>query len=511
MADDNKAHTAISFHEAAVAAIEAQKERLVRQVTLLQSKRAYHLSAIRYYKGLITLARRLPPEVLTYIFQICIDLGYPRTPLNVSGVCSEWRKAALAPTLWSNIVVDPDSDERSLQRRIKFRLDRSGLAPLSISLSLSRSAVFMNVLAMLMQHTHRWSSLYLTAESSQEVDHFLGIFGRASFPLLSNIGLRLSFTGGEVPLGVDLQEPPLAFGDAPRLNRLSFHAIIPQSGLFYESLSLLKITSLILATTPRHQDVELLRLFTCLPLLQTLILKSKISIVDGDIGTIAEPVHLSWLRKLDITGEIEMLNLLPFIQTETLSHLHLRAVVPVSEEEQVQGSLADCLHSFIATQGHALEYFELHGFYLSAVHMSSYFTHLPNLVELQLHDSDISDEAIRLFSGPDACCPKLSKLDFRWCGQVTGKAMVSMVQNRLRGSHNLHSINEVTLIHCSFVQEADVLDLAALTICRLLGKPDDYCRGSTCCQNERYRQRLQLRQMFGVGGRVRKLTKNLIL
>lgn len=35
--------------------------------------------------------------------------------------------------------------------------------------------------------------------------------------------------------------------------------------------------------------------------------------------------------------------------------------------------------------------------------------------------------------------------------------------------------------------------------------------GSTCCQNERYRQRLQLRQMFGVGGRVRKLTKNLIL
>ncbi len=489
MADDDKAHIAISLHEAAVTAIEAQKERLVRQVTLLQSKGAYHLSAIRYYKGLITLARRLPPEVLTYIFQICIDLGYPRTPLNVSGVCSEWRKAALAPTLWSNIVVDPDSDERSLQRRIKFRLDRSGLAPLSISLSLGRSAVFLNVLAMLMQHTHRWASLYLTAESLHEVDHFLGIFGRASFPLLSNIGLRVPFTGGEVPLGVDLQELPLVFGDAPRLNRLSFHGIIPQSGLFYESLSSLKITSLILATTPRHRDLELLRLFASLPLLQTLILKSNISVVDGDIGTTVEPAHLSYLRRLDITGEIEMLHLLPFIQTETLSHLHLRAVVHVSGEVQVQGSLADCLRSFIATQGHALEYLELHGFYLSAVHMSSYFTHLPSLMELQLHDSDISDEAIHLLSGPDACCRRLSKLDFRWCGQVTGKAVVSMVQNRLHESHNLHPIDEVTLIHCSFVQEADVLDLAALTICRLVGKPDDYCRKfylHCCCHCRMY-------------------------
>ncbi|KAF8974214.1 hypothetical protein BDZ97DRAFT_1772425, partial [Flammula alnicola] len=39
--------------------------------------------------------------------------------------------------------------------------------------------------------------------------------------------------------------------------------------------------------------------------------------------------------------------------------------------------------------------------------------------------------------------------------------------------------NEITLINCSFVKEEDIMDLAQMTVCRLIhGGQDDFCSKS---------------------------------
>jgi len=126
---------------------------------------------------------------------------------------------------------------------------------------------------------------------------------------------------------------------------------------------------------------------------------------------------------------------------------------------------------------------------------------LPHLRELRLHESDISDSIIQQFHGPEGFCPLLERIDLRWCGQVTGRALFDLVENRLHSTHSggrsnmlpvVNTITALTVINCPFVKEQEVLGLAQAIVCRVVMGSSDYCHTLGCCQNERYRKRLQL-------------------
>jgi len=90
--DRNAVEQLIQIERAHSTAIEQEMEALLTSVRRLQFKKAVHESQIRHYQGLITMARRLPPELLAAIFELCVDDGWTRMPLVASGVCTEWRK-----------------------------------------------------------------------------------------------------------------------------------------------------------------------------------------------------------------------------------------------------------------------------------------------------------------------------------------------------------------------------------------------------------------------------------
>ncbi|KAF8974216.1 hypothetical protein BDZ97DRAFT_1911423 [Flammula alnicola] len=107
--DVDVVHQAISQHQDAIVSLDTEIEGFMRTIRQLQYQKQKHLAEIRQCKGMITLAKRLPPEILASIFEECVHDGWTRTPLIVSHVCSSWRMAATIPTVWSHVYVNLDA------------------------------------------------------------------------------------------------------------------------------------------------------------------------------------------------------------------------------------------------------------------------------------------------------------------------------------------------------------------------------------------------------------------
>ncbi|EMD41018.1 hypothetical protein CERSUDRAFT_80667 [Gelatoporia subvermispora B] len=169
-----------------------------------------------------------------------------------------------------------------------------------------------------------------------------------------------------------------------------------------------------------------------------------------------------------------------------------------------QQPIGPSLQAFIEGSLPPLELLELHDIDLSPEAFAAVFSALPTLRELRLHESSISDGTLQLLSAPHGLCPRLTRLDLRWCGLMSGRALVELVRSRnivdlehgAAPSAIADPIAEIGVINCCFVRERDVLDLAGLTVCRVvMRETDDYCRSCDCCGNKRYRTRFRLRHM----------------
>jgi len=151
-------HHAISENERAVESLDAEIEGHMRTIRQLQYKKQQHLVEIRRCKGMITLAKRLPPEILASIFEECVEDGWTRTPLTVSHVCLNWRKAASIPTVWSHIFVNLDS--RDPYNRTLLWLKNSQSAPLTIQLEVGNEMSQIDrTMELLMTEIYRWRVL----------------------------------------------------------------------------------------------------------------------------------------------------------------------------------------------------------------------------------------------------------------------------------------------------------------------------------------------------------------
>lgn len=499
IADLEYIHTEIHSHESAISVIDQEIDELMRTVRQLQFKKWEHTEGIRRCKGLITLARRLPYEILANIFELCVRDGFTRTPLVVSHVCSRWRKAASIPSVWSHVYVDFDG--RDPRARTRFWLERAGNSYLRITLELPMEVSQLSeVIGLLLEKRTQWRSLVVNSILLANINRTLAICA-GPFPELHSlhVSVQQEFGGGadqQASDGVqELVGLRTAFLAAPHFSTVHItRNILPSPNTLP-----LSVTKLFLHLRSYHSSFNLsllsvIRVLEALPNLEVF----SLALSPGQARHF-EPVEdteyrssLPHLCSLTLTGWPDINNLLPHLLIPNLKALHLRSsddLIGMPFEET-----GSCLLQFLEQAAPPLEELELRDTDIPAPYLIQCLEHMEHLKTLRMHDSEISDHVLRELFGPYGICPSLSILDLRWCGHFRGRTLVDLVRSRTRPPIHVTPfqgvsaaqpvcapMTKVIVINCSFVQKRDIEDLALMTVCQVVVLDiDDHCRKYSC-------------------------------
>ncbi|TFY65358.1 hypothetical protein EVJ58_g2019 [Rhodofomes roseus] len=167
------ANAQVHQHERAITSIHARIAALLADVAQLRVVEAQHNEAIRTCKGVTTLARRIPDELLAQIFEQCVADGWTRAPVVVSAVCSAWRRAARAPRVWSHVYVNCSSPDALARTRYWVTMARA--APLDVTLVSVWNPTWQleELMDLLLQHASRWRTLTIESTSLYQVNVLL--------------------------------------------------------------------------------------------------------------------------------------------------------------------------------------------------------------------------------------------------------------------------------------------------------------------------------------------------
>lgn len=471
-ADVTAINEAIAIEDKAIASLDTEIDVLMHNIRRLTHQKSEHHARIRHYKGLITLATRMPCELLATIFEVAA-FDWPRCPLIVSHVCSAWRAAATLPGVWSNIYVNCDG--RDPHGRTGFWLSRAQSAPLHITLEVAADGSHLErVMDLLSGYTQQWQSLTINTLFSHQANYILSRCGQPT-PGLRQINIRTDLQrrdGNEVEDQlVGLRE---AFNDAPRLSIVHLAREI--------SLDILPegITSLFLhlpswSGPSTLAAISVIQLLEGLPLLQQFTMEFPMLHERAFIPPPEESrtANVPYLESLSLTLSPDANAVLRHIYAPALRRLLLR-----SSGEPMgfpHASTGTSLIHFIEQSSPPVELLELHDIDILPADFARVFSGSPSLTDLRLHESEIDDGTIHLLDGASGLCPRLRRLDLRWCGQLTGRALVEFARSRAGRVENM--ITELAVLNCSFVNENDVMDLASMTSCRVIMRAgEDICR-----------------------------------
>ncbi|KAG2042949.1 hypothetical protein BDR03DRAFT_942461 [Suillus americanus] len=489
-------HQTMMADEQAIQELNSEMTILHSVLERLRLQKDKHRENIRRARSLLTLARRLPPELLARIFEICAKSGWTRAPVVVSQVCSAWRKAAAFPRVWSHLFLDLRSGNSI--GKVEFWLSKVQHAPLHITLDIPlESPSLEEVLGLLIPRSKQWHTLIVKSVDSTIMNYVLS---RCSFPLPDlrqlNVITEMESSQGDPVNMTSLQ-------DAPRLSRLLIEQPnLPQWSNFMGVTKLHVVLSSSTLFIPSINATDWIEMLQALPELRDLTLElSKPGTRTYNDSDAQRSVDLPHLESLTLHVSPEVNGILLTMRAPALRQLHLRCSSdPLARPHMPSGAY---LCRFLESSP-CVQLLELYDIDVERIDFVRCFELLPNLEELRLHDSDIADEQLRLLHGDNGHCTNLARLDFRWCNYLTGSALVDLTQSRLPQDESeggvsptmpqTRQINEVAVINCLHVKEQDVLDLAEMTLCRLLMRSDeDHCYRRGCCNNERYRQRLRLR------------------
>ncbi|KAF9482490.1 hypothetical protein BDN70DRAFT_853287 [Pholiota conissans] len=495
----------ISQHQQAITSLDTQIQRYMSRIRQLEYLKQTHISEIRRCKGMITLAKRLPPEILASIFEECIQDGWTRTPLIVSHVCSTWRKAANIPAVWSHVYVNFDA--RDPYKRTRFWLDKSKDTPLVVDLEIGNEMSHLNkTLELLTSALPRWKALTVKSTALPPVNQILYACNKPA-PQLRVIDITVA---QEVIVNVDDPDAPelVAFRSslmvAPQLKSLRINRnVLPGRNILPSSITNLSLQ------LPSHQTPTTQSLSTVIRLLEELpsleLFSLEVPKVQGQHFEInIDPdrvVELSCLTSMTLMGKGNLFAILPHLVAPSLSRLFLRS----SLDDFPPSEVGIWIQHFFRRSSAPIRLFEIRDVGLDPIVYSSILRLLPSVEELRFHDCDVMDWTLQELNGPHGFCPSLMTLDLRWCGRLSGQAIADLVRSRLPAEINdprthppvAASIAEVTLINCSFVKEENIIDLAKMTVCRLIHRGQgDFCNTLGCCDNERYRRRLRQRNVF---------------
>ncbi|KAA1466209.1 hypothetical protein DENSPDRAFT_830973 [Dentipellis sp. KUC8613] len=490
----------ISDYEDTIASIESKIQGVLRQANALRAQRQHYMDLISKCRGTITLVRRAPDEILAHIFEYCAATGWAKAPLVASHVCSKWRRAALAPKVWSYIYLT--SESRDPLQRMQLWLSRALKSDLHVTIDAQVvDAPFLLAMDLLLEHITQWRSLTLEARFVQQARYLLDrCTGQAN--QLQAVTIRAfaaALDGEDGAEGLTgLRE---AFERSAHLQTL--HII---SNSFPSALPIqISDLSMELGTFPLGPiSVDnMLETIAELPSLERLTLVApnnfSASLLPNEQNP---PTQLSSLRTLFLEGYPDFNQILRYIETPILRHLHLRSTEPPLNFPHESTGVA--LRSFIGSSRPPLKLLEFHDIDIPHSDFTYCFLNLPLLEELRLHETEIPNEVLSLLNGPDGACPRLKRLNLRWCEQLSGKTLVDLVESRSIATYQEgHSdpIQDVTVINCALVEEEDVLAMARKTTCSVVVRDlQDHCRLRGCCNNARYRQRLRFRHRMDLEG-----------
>jgi len=475
----------ICDHEQALISLGGEIERHMSAIRQLQYRKQEHVRAIRHCRGKISLAKRLPSEILAAVFEQCVRNGWTRTPLVVSHVCSSWRQAASTPTVWSHIYVNLES--RDPCQRTRFWLNNAQDTLLTIEIEIGNEATsnLDEIMKVLTMEIRRWKILIIKSVLLSPVNQILGTCNKPAQELrMVDISVAQEFTMGNIDESqiTNLQS---SFPHAPLLRSMRISRnVLPRRNIVPFSITDLTLKLPCHPPSTTSQSISsVIDLLGGLPKLVSFSIEVPYGHYQNfELGSSNNQLaELPILTSLTITGWNNIFGILSRLITPSLMHLYLRSSLEFAQAEET--STWVCL--FLERSSPPLSLLEMRDMGLDPQFYSRIFTLLPNLEELRLHDSDLVGPILNQMNGPQGLCPQLKRIDMRWCGRLSGDALVELVQSRLRGkidSSELPSISspilEITLINCSFVKEEHILELTQMTICRLIhsGQSDFCCK-----------------------------------
>ncbi|KLO10147.1 hypothetical protein SCHPADRAFT_922156 [Schizopora paradoxa] len=511
--DIDRALNAIRESEEAVDSLNSQISRLMVEVRVLEEQKRQLGITISRQRGLLTLARRINGDILARIFTFCVGDGWTRAPVVVSQVCSSWREAAMMPAVWSSIYVDCDKGDPIA--RCSLWLERSQQSDLDITLRTSDQRDVINaVLNVLLEHSIRWRSLTLDTQFVRDANAIL-VQCRSAAPRLREISVEVS-NDERLPGAVEeedlwnfrLVDCSTLFGGTTRLSTVSITSDLPSTWRGMANITTLNLQLHLCTLEPLRAlfASDIIITLGEAPNLQHLsITVPRRDVRPLRLGTdgLTPSVELLDLKSLSLSVPPVYMMLLQHITAPALESLTLRT--PDDFHGFATENVRGAMRSFMASNSSNLRLLELYDIDVAQEDFLAMFSNSPAMEELRLHGSEILDETVEALcaSHLPVLCPKLKRLDFRWCGHLSGTALVRLVESRAALPHedDIASIIELRVINCSFVKEKDVLAIAERCICYLkMRDEDDFCRRRGCCDNIRYRHRFEARH-------ARKLTK----
>lgn len=465
---------AIAHDEEIIDALNSEINAIMVQLDKVRLRKIKYQENIRQYWSLITLARRLPPEVLADIFELCAESGWTRAPLVASHVCSAWRKAAEYPRVWSRIYIKYGLGDPLAKTRLW--LSKAQRSPLHITLDVPQNVSSMEeILSLLFERSTQWKSVAIRAHNTVQLNHILSLM-HYPFPQLRRLHCVTHWDTSAASL-VDFS--PVY--NAPSLHQLHIkQPNLPRWSIPFQltNLHLTLSQPLIPHPIPASRWASMLT-----NLLGLKFLTLELS-VDSEYHYELDSTQVVELPRLESLGLVifpELLGMFDNMRAPVLRKLFLRCF-PGHEHVSSGPRVRRFLES-----SPRIELLEIYDVDIPREELVQCFTLLPRLEELRLHDSDISDDELQLLSGPVGLCPNLLRLDVRWCVHLTGSALVRLVRSRIRADlqtgesghapQQAKELEEVAVINCLHVKERDVLDLAEYTTCRLmLRAEDDFCR-----------------------------------
>ncbi|KZS94097.1 hypothetical protein SISNIDRAFT_453810 [Sistotremastrum niveocremeum HHB9708] len=490
----------ISKHTHAIRKAESRIRELQQLIGEAQREVQHHEHAIESVRSYLTLARRLPEELYTKIFEFCVAADpRPLLPLKLAHVCASWRHAALnSPTLWTRIRVDASKNRRP--EYIRHFATHARQMPLYISLTVWRDETAVDdITAALLPYWSQCKSFALDVLSFNCFRCLINTFNLPA-PLLNDVDLHVGSAvttideGDDIPRIFDL---PVLLPNCGNISliKLSVPAMITPECI-PETLRGLHITldqpdgipfsaSAVLAILEERQNLRAFSMHT----------DARVTSLPNDATVNAEN-----LEYLDLEMDPTLFAFLENLIAPKLSHLHLHNRVQLAFGH-AETPTSRVLRSLIERSNVAMRSLFIHDCDLNQPTARFICENSPFLETLYLHDTDVDDAflwdlAKRDGSGRLTMCPSLKKLELRWASRVSGRALVDFVRARNGPVYppfaDEEKIEEIVVISCPFVGDQDVIDIASMTKCRLSSRPGDACRKSDgCCANAQYKMRFR--------------------
>ena len=488
-------------HQIEIKSIDTTIQDLLWRVQQLRAKRANHLDAMAKLRGSISMAWRAPDDVIALIFEHGVAGGWVNAPLVFSHVCAKWRRASFVPRVWSHIHLTSESLDPIAKTR--HWLSRALQSPLFVTVGVQ---VFnhhtLGAFELLLERASQWRAVTLNTRFAQQANDILYQCPRP-FPHLHTLNIVSFSIGVATEQGVDeLTGLYNAFADAPSLShaRIVSNRFPPSIPPTVVDLSL-QLRDVVSSRPSLFAALEMLGTLPSLRNL-TLVIPTQFAQVVCSNADLAREMYFHHLERLTIDTPPDFNEVLQHIQTPVLRYLHLRSTEPPLNRPH-EGT-GEALLQFLRSSNPPIKLLELHDVDIRRDDFLQCFISLPHLEELRLHETEISNDSFLSLYGPTGVCPRLKRLDLRWCEQLAGQALADLVQSRIDPTANqrrlFDPIEEITVINCALVDESSVLDLAQATVCSVVVRNlEDHCRPRDCCNNSRYGQRFRLRDQKDLG------------